>query len=291
MTHSRRLLNHLFAAALTLSAVAATQPQRSESKLADNAALRYWSAFAQMRDSSITPDQARELQSILEGTTTYSDRKHRDFIERNRRAVETLLRGAAISECDWGLEYQLGSEAPIEHVRKALALGRLNVLYSFHQLATGDRSGAIGTLVGGIRFSHDVAAGGPLIAALAAKTLIVSHLRALDFAARMQPFSANERTALWTALAKIGPGGLNWQSTIQREFEVLGGSESRVPASIEELYRRTLLEDAGLLPQLQRAIANTPPSIAKRIPSPQRVLDEKRELDEKLRQSQAMLGR
>jgi len=246
MISSRRLLNYLLTAALLLSviAVARSQPEQSEPKLANNAALRYWSAFAQMQDSPITPEQAKDLQSIMEGTRPYSDLKHRELVERNRRAIETLLRGAAIPECDWGLEFQLGSEAPIEHVRKALALGRLNVLYSLQQLATGDRSGAIDTLAGGVRFSHDVAAGGPLIAALAAKTLIVSHLRALGFAARMQPFSANERTVLSTALAKIGPEGLNWQSTIRREFEVIGRSESRVPAPIEELYSRTL-EDPG----------------------------------------------
>src|SRR5262249_2629560 len=215
--------------------------------------------------------------------------KYRDLVGRNRRAVETLLRGAALSECDWGLEYQPGSEGPIEHVRKALALGRLNVLYSYHQLATGDRSGAIRTLAGGIRFSHDVAAGGPLIAALVAKTLIVSHLSALDFAARRQPFSANEKTMLSTALATIGPEGLDWPSTIRREFEVMARSEPRVPASIGELYRRTV-EDAGRLPELQRAIAGTPQSVANRIPSPRRVLDQKRELDERLRQSRTMLG-
>jgi len=269
-------------------AFAVTAQQPPEPRLGDNAALRYWSAFAQMRDSSLTPEQAKHLQAILDGTAPYSDLQHRELVERNRLAVETLQRGAALSQCDWGLEYQLGSAAPIEHVPKALALGRWNILYSFHQLITGDRRGGISTLSAGIRFSHDVAAGGPLIAALAAKTLLLSHLRAVDFAAQMKPLSPGEKALLSVTLGKIGPQVVDWQSAIRREFEVLARSGSPAPTAVEELYRRALQDD-GQLPQLQKAIAGAPQSVANRIASPQRVLDQKRELDEKLHKSRLML--
>jgi hypothetical protein len=265
-----------------------TAQQSAETRLGDNAALRYWSAFAQMRDSSVSPDQAKELQAILEGTAPYDDLKHRDLVERNRLAVETLQRGAELSNCDWGLEYQLASEAPIEHVRKALALGRMNVLYSLHQLQTGDRSGGIRTLSGGIRFSHDVAAGGPLIAALAGKTLLVSHLRMIAFAAHEKALSAAEKALVAAALGRIGAEGVDWQMAIRREFEVLARSGSPAPAVVEEHYRRAL-QDAGQLPHLQQAIASTSKAVAGRIANPQRVLDQKRELDEQLQATRLRL--
>jgi hypothetical protein len=45
----------------------------------ENAALRYWSAFAQMQDSVITDQQAQELNAILDGTAPYDDVKYKDF--------------------------------------------------------------------------------------------------------------------------------------------------------------------------------------------------------------------
>ncbi|MCX6624720.1 MAG: hypothetical protein NTY38_27390 [Acidobacteria bacterium] len=281
MIHYNKAKGLLLAAVLPWTAVLTAQ-QSAETRLGENAALRYWSAFAQMRDSSVSPAQAKELQAILEGTAPYYDLKHRDLVERNRLAVETLQRGAELSNCDWGLEYQLGSEAPIEHVRKALALGRLNVLYSMHQLQTGDRSGGIRTLSRGIRFSHDVSAGGPLIAALAGKTLLVSHLRLVAFAAVEKALSASEKALISSALSRIGAEGVDWQAAIRREFEVLARSGSPAPATVEEHYQRAL-QDPKQLPHLQKAIASTPKAVAGRIINPQRVLDQKRELDERLR--------
>jgi len=269
------------AAALLWSLILPAQ-QSAETRLGDNAALRYWSAFAQMRDSSITASQAKELQAVLEGTAPYDDLKHRNLVERNRLAVETLQRGAELSNCDWGLEYQLASEAPIEYVRKALALGRLNVLYSMHQFQNGDRSGGVRTLSAGIRFSRDVAAGGPLIAALAGKTLLLSHLRLVAVAAVEKALSPSEKALISSALGRIGAEGIDWQAAIRREFEILERSGTAAPAAVQEHYRR-VLQDPAQLPDLQKAIASTPKVVAGRLVNPKRVLDQKRELDEQLR--------
>jgi hypothetical protein len=287
MIRYERAIARLLVTGIAWSLVAAAQ-QQPESRLGENAALRYWSAFSQMQDSSISPEQAKELQAVLDGATPYSDAKFRDLVERNRLALETLQRGTALAQCDWGLEYELGSRAPIEYVRKALALGRLNVLYSLRQLAAGDRTGAVRTLATGIRFSHDVDANGPLIAGLAAKTLIVAHLRAVDFAAQQKALSAGEKALLSAGLGKIGPEGVDWQATIRREFEVLARSGSPAPAAVEELYQRSL-QDAGQLQRLQKAIDAGPRSVATLIPRPQRVLEQKRELDEKLQKTRLML--
>src|SRR5580700_4470482 len=103
-------------------------PAQQGSKRGDNAALRYWSAFAEMQDSAITDEQAKELNLILEGTAPYSDLKYRDLVEKNRSALETMIRGTALPACDWGVDYGQGHETPVDYVRRALELGRLNVL-------------------------------------------------------------------------------------------------------------------------------------------------------------------
>jgi len=128
-----------------------------------------WSAFAQMQDSAITDQEAKELNLILDGTAPYSDLKYKDLIEKNKLALETMARGTSILNCDWGVDYQLGPDAPVDYIRKSLALGRLNVLYSFHLLINHDSDGAVRTLVAGLRFSHDVANGGTLFAAASAR--------------------------------------------------------------------------------------------------------------------------
>ncbi|MBM3786340.1 MAG: hypothetical protein FJW30_18425 [Acidobacteria bacterium] len=287
MNRYKNSKTRLLAAVLTWTQVLTAQPA-AETRLGDNAALRYWSAFAQMRDSSVSPEQAKELQAILEGTAPYDDLKHRELVERNRLAVETLRRGTELSNCDWGLEYELASGAPIEHVRKALALGRLNVLYAMHQLQIGDRPGGIRTLAAGLRFSADVASGGPVMAAVAGKTLLLSHFRLVAFAAVEQALSSPEKASISSALGRIGAEGIDWQAAIRREFEVLERSGVSGLAAVREHYRRTLQNPAQLA-DLEKAIASTPKAVAARITSPRRILDQKRELDEQLRAARLRL--
>src|SRR5256885_11297175 len=145
--------------------------------LADNAALRYWSAFSQVQDSAITEQQAKELNAVLDGTVPYDDSKYKDLLERNALALEIMARATSLANCDWGLDYGLGGDVPVDYARKALVLGRLNVLYAFHLFIAGNKDGGVRTLAAGLRFSHDVGNGGSLFATLMAKDLLVNHLR------------------------------------------------------------------------------------------------------------------
>src|SRR5689334_12528248 len=189
-------------------------------QLGQNSALRYWSAFAEMQDSGISDQQAIELYAILDGTAPYKDLKYYELVEKNRIAVETMARGTAISNCDWGVDYALGPDAPVEYVRKALTLGRLNVLYAFHLLQNGNKDGAVRSLTAGVRFSHDVANGGTLFATLVAKYLLATHIRAMAFALHVEQLPSAQKSALQKALTPLGTDGLDWQSAVKREFEV-----------------------------------------------------------------------
>lgn len=266
-------------------------PQQNE-QLGQNAALRYWSAFAEMQDSGISDQQAIELYAILDGTAPYQDLKYYELVEKNRTAVETMARGTAIPNCDWGLDYALGADTPAEYVRKALTLGRLNVLYAFHLLKNGNKDRAVRTLSAGVRFSHDVANGGSLFAALAAKNLLKIHIGAMAFALHMEQLSASQKSVLLKSLSQLSPDGLDWQSAAKREFEVplpgLDAKGSSALAQISTAYQ-SVLNNPSELSRLQQMIAGAPQKLRELMPNPQRVLDEKQDLADQIRQMRSLL--
>ena len=260
-------------------------------KLGDNAALRYWSAFAEMQDSAVTDEQAKELNQIVAGTSPYDDLKFKELVEKNKAALETMARGSTLRKCDWGAEYDLGPDTPVEYVRKALTLGRLNILYAFHLSITGDKDGAVRALVAGLRFSKDVANGGTLFATLVADGLIVEHLEAVAFIQHVEGLSAEQRSTLKNAILQLGPEGLDWQSAIRLEFGVLPTSNPKVSAAREQSKTKylTALESPSTLPSLQQMIADAPQPLPGMIPNPERVLAAKKELADKLQQTRSML--
>ena len=260
--------------------------------LGQNAALRYWAAFAEMQDSAVSDQQAKELNAILDGTAPYQDLKYYELTEKNRAAVETMARGTAIPNCDWGIDYALGPDAPVEYVRKALTLGRLNVLYAFHRLQNGDKDGAVRVIAAGVRFSHDVANGGTLFATLVGKNLLATHIRAMAFALHMEQLSSAQTAVLQKALSQLSTDGLDWQSAVKREFEIplpgLDAKGSSVQAQISAAYQG-VLNSPSELPRLQQMIASAPQKLRELLPNPQRVLDQKQDLAEQLRQMRSLL--
>lgn len=288
--------SHLISSMILVVALSAgARSAEQKVTLGDNAALRYWAAFAQMQDSAITDQQAEELNTILDGTAPYDDLKYKDLVEKNRAALETMARATALPNCDWGLDYKLGDEGvPADYVREALALGRLNVLYAFHLLIAGDKDGAVRALAAGLRFAPDVANGGTLFATLVAKTLLVAHVRAIVFAVHMGDLSAAQRLALQKTIARLGPDGLDWQSASKRDLEGLRGLYSRDPQASAALTRiiSAYVGAIGVpskLPALKEAIDSAPKQLANLIPNPKRVLEEKQDLSDKLQQARSSL--
>ncbi len=276
----------ILSAALTFGNAAAQNLKPS-----DNAALRYWAAFAQMQDTGITEQQAKEAHAILDGTAPYDDSKYKDVIEKNRPAVETMARGTALPYCDWGMEMQMGPSAPVDYARKAAFLGRLNVFYAFHLMIGGDKDGAVRALQAGLRFSHDVANGGTLFATVVAQGLIVAHLQAAAGFQKVAGLSAAQRAALQKSIEQLGPEGLDWSGAMKRELEILPTHDAQGAAArdkIEALYVR-LFSNPGTLPELQQTISSAPKQIADVIPNPKRVLDQQQNLTEKLQQTRTVL--
>jgi hypothetical protein len=282
--------------ALVLSAVSASA-QKNVS-LADNAALRYWSAFSAVQDSAITDEQARELNAILDGTAPYDDLKYKDLLEKNRLALEIMARSTSLSNCDWGLDYG-AEDVPVEYARKALVLGRLNVLYAFHLFIAGNKDGGVRTLAAGLKFSHDVGNGGSLFATLIAKDLLVNHLRAAADAVHLEadplrgPLSAAQRSRLQEAVAQLGEG-LDWRTAAKLELEGFRGhyaGDSQASAALTRIISSyvAVLDDQSKLPALDEAIRSAPQQFASLIPNARRVLEQEQDLRNRLLQTRSLL--
>jgi hypothetical protein len=266
--------------------------QRNPS-LTENAALRYWSAFSEVQDSGITDQQAKELNAILDGTAPYDDSKYRDLLEKNKLALEIMARATSLPNCDWGLDYGLGHDLPVDYARKALVLGRLNVLYAFHQLKTGNKYGAVRALTAGLRFSHDVANGGSLFATLIAKDLLVNHLRAVAGAIHLEQLSTNQRSQLQAAVTQVGEG-LDWPAAAKRDLEALRGDyagNSQTSAVLTQIISSyvSALNDESRLAALNQAIEGAPQELSNVIPNAKRVLEQKQELNNTILQTRALL--
>lgn len=279
----------LMVVVLLVSTVLAQQ----KPSLGENAALRYYAAFAQMQDYAISDAEAKKLNGILDGPIPYDDSQYKDLVEKNKPALGTLARGAALPKCDWGLDY-IGEDTPVDYARSALALGRLNVLYVFHLLIAGDKDGAVSAIKAGLRFSQDVANGGSLFATLAAKSLLVTHLRAITFVLHTEELSAAQRSALQKAVAQLGPDALDWTTAAKRDLEALRGRYSNDPPTSAALTRIISFYVAALnvpskLPAVKEAIGSAPQPLADLIPNPKRVWEEKQDLSNQLAQARALL--
>jgi hypothetical protein len=277
---------------IVLLTVGPAMSQRKVS-LADNAALRYWAAFSQLQDAAITDQEAKELNSVLDRMGPFDISRYNDLIQKNTLALETMARGTLLPNCDWGLDYGLGADVPVDYARKALALGRLNILYAMHLYHSGNKDGAIGALAAGLRFSQDLANGGSLFATLAAKDLLVTHLTAVSDALRMGQLSTAQRSRLQNAVAVLG-NGLDWPAAAKKDLEALGShysGDSRVTVALSSIVSSytAFLKDESNLPILMDAINHAPPELAQLIPNPKRVEEQKQELSDKLQQTRMLL--
>jgi hypothetical protein len=284
MTRMNFIASTLLAAFLSVTAAVG---QRGAS-LGDNAALRYWAAFSQLQDAGITDQEAKELDSVLNNMGPYDGSKYKDLIHKNTLALEIMARGTALPTCDW-----LGGDTPVDYARKALVLGRLNILYTMQLFHGGDKDGAVRTLAAGLRFSHDVANGGSLFATLVAKELLVTHLAAASDAVRIGQLSASQRSQLQKAVTALGDG-LDWPDAAKRDLEALGTNYptgSNLSASLSRIassYGAFLKNDSNLA-SLMNAINQAPPELARLIPNPKKVAEQKQELTDKLEQTRRLL--
>jgi hypothetical protein len=220
MKRLSRLLTIYAVAACLLVSRAGAQPAAPGSI---NAALRYWMAFALMKDppdgrSGVT---AAYLDRVAAGEAAWDNVQLGPILDDNREALEIMRRATQLTSCDWGLEYDLGPSTPIAHLAKARVLGRLNAVSGAEFAARGDWSTAVDVWLAGVRFSQHVASGGTLISLLSARLSLSPSLKSLVRAASQTAVDAARRQQIAAVVGAIPEAGFDFADAMRREADAL----------------------------------------------------------------------
>jgi hypothetical protein len=186
-----------------------------------NAALRYWMAFAGMRDPPADQATAELLDRVAAGTSPWDEPKLGKILDDNREALEIMQRATILQSCDWGLEYELGPKTPIAHLAKARVLGRLNAIAGTRLAARGQLSEAVDVWLAGVRFSQHVAHDGTLISLLSARLSLSPSLKQLAHAALQPSLDAAHRRQIANIVGAIPDAGFDWADAMRREADLL----------------------------------------------------------------------
>jgi hypothetical protein len=194
----------------------AGRAQSPAAEARDNAALRYWMAFAVMQDLPTDEATTDLLGRVAAGEAAWDEQRLGPILDANRAALDIMRRGSRLPFCDWGLEYELGPATPIAHLARARVLARLAVLEGIRLVDQEQFPQAIDTWVAGVRFSGHIAEGGSLIALLSAQIGLMSTLRALDRG--LEEVSVDEqRRQIRETLVDLADTGFDWGEAFQHE--------------------------------------------------------------------------
>jgi hypothetical protein len=175
-----------------------------------NAALRYWQAFAELKDPP--PNQAlqQELEKVLSGGVPWDEAQLGGIVAANETALGIMQRATKLPDCDWGVEYSRGPEASIAFVPRAHVLARLNLLRGMREMAQGQSQAAVNTWIAGIRFAQDLTKGGSLIFSLTARSVLVIEMRALTAEAKQGRLNGAQAKQLYAAVKALPDDGFDW---------------------------------------------------------------------------------
>jgi hypothetical protein len=183
----------------------------------NNAALRYWMAFAEIQDPPADREIVALLERVISGSAAWDEPRLGHVVEMNMPALEIMQRATRLPECDWGLEYELGPNTPVAHLAKARVLARLNVLYGMRQAARGEVSAAADTWLAGLRFAEHMAQGASLFGALTAKAALLTALTALRRTIPATSLDDASVQRIEQAVRRLPQFGIDWGDAIRVE--------------------------------------------------------------------------
>jgi hypothetical protein len=238
----RMSLCSLFALALAV----ATAGQTKALPETRNAALRYWQAFAELKDPPSDKATRDSMEKVLAGELPWDEAKLAGIVAANEIALGIMQRATKLPECDWGVEYSRGPQASIAFVPRAHVLARLNMLQGIRLMAQGKSQAAVDSWLAGIRFSQDLTKGGSLIFSLTAKSVLQIEMRTLTAEAKQGRLNSAQQKQLFAAVSALPEDGFDWglawemdEASADVFFAEL--QRSRNPAS---LYERLMGEAA-----------------------------------------------
>jgi hypothetical protein len=218
--------------AITLAMTACLLASRTDAQAPPtNAALRYWMAFAVMRDPPADQATADLLQNVSEGREPWDEAKLGRIVDDNRQALDIMQRASTLTSCDWGLEYELGPNTPIQHLAKARTLGRLAVVAGKRLQAQGQLSQAVDMWLAGVRFSRHIAEGGSLISALSGRRVMQSNLWAIHRQNLLRSLDEATKKRIETVVRALPEAGFDWSAAMKREEASIDVTLMRLQAS------------------------------------------------------------
>jgi hypothetical protein len=183
-----------------------------------NAALRYWMAFAMMKDipdAQLDDATVKSMEDVLAGKTGWDEKRLGPLLEANLAAIQAMQRATHLTQCDWQLEYELGPSTPLYHLPRARVLARLNALYGLRALAQHEPAAAVQSWVAGLAFSRHMAQGSSLMGTLTAKAALLSDLRII--AANADALDESSSAKLRRAVQALPEYGFDWPEAMRRE--------------------------------------------------------------------------
>jgi hypothetical protein len=196
-----------------------------------NAALRYWMAFAAMRDPPADKATADLLERVSEGRDPWDEAKLGRIVDDNQQALAIMQRASTLTFCDWGLEYDLGPDTAIPHLAKARTLGRLAVIAGKRLQAQGQLSQAVDMWLAGVRFSRHIAEGGSLISALSGRRVMQSNLWAIHRENLLKSLDEATRKRIETVVRALPEAGFDWSAAMKREEAAIEVTVRRLQAA------------------------------------------------------------
>jgi hypothetical protein len=175
-----------------------------------NAALRYWLAFAELKDPPAELGIQELLEKTLRGQIPWEEEKLGRILDMNRESLGIFERATKLPDCEWGLEYGQSSSGSIAYVPRARVLARLNTLRGIREMAKGNSQGAVDAWLEGIHFSDQLTHGGSLIFGLMAKETMIPNLQWLTTATRKGQLTEKAKRQVEAALKALPEDGVEW---------------------------------------------------------------------------------
>lgn len=185
-----------------------------QSKTENNAALRYWMAFAATRDLPLDEDTGALIERAARGTSPIDERLV-SMLSANSAALATMHRGATLPACEWGVEYQLGAATPLYHLARARALGRLNALHASWLASRAEDRAATDAWLAGLQFGRHIAQDRTLLGAISGNAVLIAHLHSI--AAFREKLSPPQIERLKKAARGLPAYGVDWTAALLQE--------------------------------------------------------------------------
>src|SRR5262245_58136292 len=115
----------------------AAEPTPGDSPLNRNAALKYWQGFASL------PKLTEEQQKLLEApiATGPLDDRLKEIVTASTDALREIHHGAKIADCAWGVSFEDGFNARLNHLQAARTTARIACLRARLRIADGNVKG------------------------------------------------------------------------------------------------------------------------------------------------------